>query len=299
MEQFPRLPHDRRLQRADGNLGYLDFIRMVETLWRESHPEIPFLAKGGPQETIYPAILYSLQLRKAHPSEPKPRYREEVKGSPDEDAIIICAQRFQNVVNFSVVDKDPRMAEELIEVFEDFMLEFIPVFKERGISELVYARRLPDDEERRPGEDVVWRTVAYLVTTEKLRTTTVSKLNNFTLRARLAIRQEPPFFTANPDADTLTVYGMSLMEGDAVQLAAKGEEDFPEGLSADAIYTVLLATETNNGWQYVLTTEDAPWLGVNPVDITTTGTGLINLVPPTDQITVVMEDDQQTPVSVP
>jgi hypothetical protein len=174
--------------RASGNLSYREFIAVVRAMWHEVHPGIPILPSGGDQHAVYPAIIYSLQLRKPHPSEPKPRLREDIYTSVDEEAIIIHGQRFQNIINFSVItERNPDLAEELIETFEDFMLEYTPVYKELGISEFVYARRLPDDEENRKGEGICKRTVSYLVTTEKVVQTSAKKLNDSLEKLKLIV----------------------------------------------------------------------------------------------------------------
>jgi len=60
------------------------------------------------------------------------------------------------------------LCDEIIEAFEDFMLEFTPIFKAAGASDLVYSRRLSDSEINRDGKDVHKRTVTYMLTTEKV-----------------------------------------------------------------------------------------------------------------------------------
>jgi hypothetical protein len=187
-EAVPRFPE--RLGRAKGNLTYVEFIALVQQLWSESHPDIPFFATSGSQLARYPAIVYGLQLRKTHPQEPKPRVRENIRTAPDQPGIIITGQRFQNIVNFSVVtENDPEAAEAIIEAFEDFMQEMTPVFKEMGLSEFAYARRLPDSEETKSGEDIVKRTVCYMVTTEKVTQTSVDKLRQIIVHSRMLLQQ--------------------------------------------------------------------------------------------------------------
>lgn len=178
-------PNKSHHMRADGSLTYLQFIRLLEQVWYESHPDIPFVATGGEQVGKYPCITYGLQMRKTHPNEVKPRPRENIYTDDGQDMIIISGQRFQNIIIFTAVaENEPRQAEELIEAFEDFMLEFTPVFKELGVSELVYARRLPDEEENRPAEGVNRRKVSYMVTTEKVYKTSARKLNEILIFAR-------------------------------------------------------------------------------------------------------------------
>jgi hypothetical protein len=71
------------------------------------------------------------------------------------------------------------LVESLIEAFEDFMLEYTPVLKKIGASELVYSRRLSDSEVNRDNKDVHKRTVTYMLTTEKTyaaKTSTIDKI---------------------------------------------------------------------------------------------------------------------------
>lgn len=172
----------KRPLRASGNLSYLDFIRMVEQVWAEAHPDVPLIAAGLPVDSKYPCIIYSISNRVTHPGEPKPRQAEQPIRYDDDatDVLIIYRQRFVNFVKFEAVGKveqnGAQIVEELIELFEDFMLTYTGVFRERGLSEMTYERRMPDDEQSRPGEGVVTRAVIFRVTTEKIIHVLESKL---------------------------------------------------------------------------------------------------------------------------
>jgi len=170
--------------RAKGNLSYLQFIELVKKIWSEAHPKIPLVTSGADDPAQYPCIIYSLQLRKTHPNEPKMRYREEKNNQ--EDVFVVGGQRFQNIIYFQAIGEAQNVdtVEHLIEIFEDFMIEFTPVFKELGVSELVYARRLSDTEQQRPGANTVARTVSYMVTTEKVVSTRYDRLKEIVITAR-------------------------------------------------------------------------------------------------------------------
>jgi hypothetical protein len=71
-----------------------------------------------------------------------------------------------------------------MEIFEDFMLEYTPVFKRLGAAELVYSRRLSDSEENRDSTDVCKRTVTYMLTTEKLFAQTVGRIEQICIDVR-------------------------------------------------------------------------------------------------------------------
>ncbi len=100
------------------------------------------------------------------------------------NTVTIYGQRFQNIVGFTVMSKVGTfqgsngattrddldaavLCDQVIEAFEDFMLEYTSIFKSAGASELVYSRRLSDSEINREGKDVHKRTVTYMLTTEK------------------------------------------------------------------------------------------------------------------------------------
>lgn len=177
---------------SEGNLTYLEFISAVKSLWEQSFPNYPIKATSSAEnsftwfnpasqeyESTDAIIVYSLELRKAHSVEPKPRMRQITNNN-----IYVYGQRFQNVVAFTAMspvgkrlgsnpdsncdDQDNAyLVESLIESFEDFMLEYTPIFKKIGASELVYSRRLSDSEVNRDAKDVHKRTVTYMLTTEK------------------------------------------------------------------------------------------------------------------------------------
>lgn len=140
---------------------------------------------GVPGIAEYPAIIgYHLELRKSHTTEPKPRMRQNIV-SANNNSYTIYGQRFQNIIGFTVMakvgtfqgfggetttrdDLDAAvLCDQVIEAFEDFMIESTPILKAAGASELVYSRRLADSEINRSGNDIHKRTVTYMLTTEK------------------------------------------------------------------------------------------------------------------------------------
>jgi hypothetical protein len=136
-----------------------------------------------------------LELRKTHSNEPKPRTRT----TQTNQDVVVFGQRFQNVVSFSILTRadagtskselekrysGAQVADNLIEIFEDFMLEHTPVFKRLGAAELVYSRRLSDSEENRAGTDIVKRTITYMLTTEKLIATSLEQIEKIVVDVR-------------------------------------------------------------------------------------------------------------------
>lgn len=169
---------------ADGNLTYLQFIAVVKKLWEDSHSGIPIVPIQGTQYAEYPVITYNLDIRRPHSDEPKRKMREMYSPTGGTDVRTIWGQRFMNIVRFTAVDTNPKKAEQIIEAFEDFMVEYTPVLKRLGASELTYSRRYQDNDEVRSGEDVATRAVGYSLTTEKLYEVSSQKIEKIVLDVR-------------------------------------------------------------------------------------------------------------------
>lgn len=180
---------------ATGNLTYLEFIAIVKALWENAYPDIKLEPTASGKYAEYPVIVYGLELRKTHTGEPKPRTRN----TQAYNDILVFGQRFQNVVSFTIMTKADQassrtdlekrysgavVADNLAEIFEDFMLEHTPVFKRLGAAELIYSRRLSDAELNRENTDVIKRTVTYMLTTEKLIATSVDTIEKIAIDVR-------------------------------------------------------------------------------------------------------------------
>jgi hypothetical protein len=156
---------------AQGNLTYLQFIDLIDSLWSKAYPDIKFLpfSAGNIYNKELGYVIYSLETRRTHNNNNKPRVHNVVDHPTEPDKkLIIYTQSFDNIVNFTCVHKNPRVAEELVEAFENFMLEVTPIFIKFGIEHFFYNRRMPDEHETRVGEDIASRTVNYLVVTQKI-----------------------------------------------------------------------------------------------------------------------------------
>ena len=188
---------------AQGNLTYIEFIAVVKALWENAYPSIKIRPTQSGDYAEYPVIAYGLEMRRTHSTEPKPRSRV----SPSKD-VVIFGQRFQNIISFTVITKSdsgqlsgsearysgPEVADKIMEIFEDFMMEHTPVFKRLGASEFVYARRLSDSEENRDSTDVNRRTVTYMLTTEKLVGMQVEKIEKIVIDVRRYMAMEKEFW---------------------------------------------------------------------------------------------------------
>lgn len=216
--------NDRRFGaplQASGNLTYLEFISVVKALWENAYPDIKIQPTSSGNYAEYPVIVYGLEIRKAHSSEPKPRTRN----TQHYEDIMVFGQRFQNVVSFTVITRadagtaksdlekrysGAQVADNLIEIFEDFMLEHTPVFKRLGAAEFVYSRRLSDSEENRTGTDIVKRTVTYMLTTEKLIATSVDQIEKICVDVRRYMAYEKSIIDEYTNAATPSIEGTEM-----------------------------------------------------------------------------------------
>lgn len=104
-------------------------------------------------------------------------------------------------------------ADRIVEVFEDFMLEHTPVFKRLGASEFVYSRRMSDAKVNRNGIDVCKRTVTYMLTTEKLISTTISRIESILVDLRTYMATEPSnLVQATPNFENVDINIIDLYQ---------------------------------------------------------------------------------------
>ena len=239
-DSYSKLKFAQPLQ-SEGNLSYLEFISVVKSLWEESFPNYPIKSSSssdpsftwynpnyidpdtgntiGRYEDTDAIITYSLELRKTHSVEPKPRMRQIANRD-----IYIYGQRFQNIIGFTAMapvgkrlgsnknstedDHDNAyLVESLIEAFEDFMLEYTPIFKKIGASELTYSRRLSDSEVNREQKDVHKRTVTYMLTTEKTFAARSATVESVALDVRMGMAYEQELLNqlATPNYENVSV----------------------------------------------------------------------------------------------
>jgi hypothetical protein len=199
-------------------------------LWENSYPDIPFVATFGGKFAKYPCIAYGTELKRAHSQEPKTRYRERVLGD-DNVYYIVEGQRFQNIISFAVMveanagqlDGDVQryegaeVADRIIEIFEDFMMEYTPVFKRLGASEFVYARRMSDTEINMDQTDIIKRMVTYMLTTEKIVVSAVGRIEQIVADIRQWVAYEKTLIDEAATPNSQYVEGMDIQLVDLFQ----------------------------------------------------------------------------------
>lgn len=181
--KFPTVNKSVHL-RADSNVQYLQLIDFIKYLWEKGHPDVCVIPTA-PESISDPDkgyIVYGLESRAAQKDFSKPRYMEEIC---DDKVYHISMQSFDNFISFSAVHRNPRIAEEIIEAFEDFMIESTAVIKQVGAGEILYSRRYPDREEARIGRDMCVRTVVYRVFLQKIKKVELETIQEVLIEARM------------------------------------------------------------------------------------------------------------------
>lgn len=241
-----------------GTLSYLQFIGLVKKIWEEGHPQIPILPVGMNRESfitymdngatsetigsnssapskdniglnsleVFPAVIgYSLELKKAHTVEPKPRMRQNILSN----SVTVYGQKFQNIVGFTVMsqanllqgensqstrdDLDTAiLCDQIIDAFEDFMLEYTPIFKAAGASDLVYSRRLSDSEVSRDNKNIHKRSVTYMLTTEKIFAIRNERIESIKVDIRNWLANQDKFMQATPNYDDVEINVVDLFQ---------------------------------------------------------------------------------------
>lgn len=103
------------------------------------------------------------------PTEIKPRVRE-IRVDPDynDSHITILGQWFDVLIQFDCWSKTNNRSDDLIEWFEDFMYQYVWVWKKNGVNEILYWMRTQDEQVSKWRNDLATRNVLYYFRTEKI-----------------------------------------------------------------------------------------------------------------------------------
>lgn len=186
---------------SKGNLTYRQFIDVLEYFWKLGHPDISF-GPFGRQSIFDPELGYIIyQLDSKTPSEnnPKPKLHEYKSAGADTTAII-WLESFNTFVKFTAIHKNPVIADQIADEFEQFMLEMVPVVKMLGAENVRYARRLSDSHETRYGDDLSSRSIIYMIVLQKILIEEISKLQQVYIQAQAIINNDatPTYTGATP-----------------------------------------------------------------------------------------------------
>jgi hypothetical protein len=176
-------PNDRLV--AQGNMQLYECIIRLGAYWNDAHPDVRFVwhQDSHTYERDKGYLVYALTARRPMANDAKARFHRQ---GPD---LNIFRQSFENIVKFSAVHIDPQTAEQIIDNFENFMIEATPYIMSKGIQNVFYGGRLADDAENRIGEDVSVHSIQYSLLTQKLLVYRTARLEHIYARFEIIDRE--------------------------------------------------------------------------------------------------------------
>jgi hypothetical protein len=169
--------------KADGNAGLEDLIEMIAELVARSSKmkqlNVKFEADEGAKITSdpsyilnHPFIMYSLLYRRPYKNL-KPNFRESFSRDTDKGRQVgsLYAQKMECVVQFDIVACDYKTVNNVMNYFENLMLEGTAYFKSKGVIEVIFQQQLTDKSLENLRDRTSIRSLQYYIIIEKMYTT--------------------------------------------------------------------------------------------------------------------------------
>lgn len=175
------IPHGgtaKKMQRADKNASLYDFLDMAAKIVDHSmenilflsdeqeniikDPEIPF------DKTAY--ISYRVISRVPH-KEYKPIIRENINECDkfnEQREGHVFGQAFDCIIQFNIFAAENKVANKVMEKFEELMIAYAGFFKKQGVRDLYFKEQITDTEYNNFRESLSVRNIRYYVQIEKL-----------------------------------------------------------------------------------------------------------------------------------
>lgn len=186
---FPHGGRAKKMQRAEKNASLYDFLDMLGEVVEYSLADynVKFLTNEEQSvlkdpEVVFnnPHITYKVISRKPK-NEYKPIAREETfecDENGDQRPGIIYGQFFDCIVQFNILASENRLANQIMEKFEELMIAHAGYFKQKGVSDLYFKEQVTDSEYNNFRETLSIRNITYYVQIEKLMVIFNRKINN-------------------------------------------------------------------------------------------------------------------------
>jgi 2-succinyl-5-enolpyruvyl-6-hydroxy-3-cyclohexene-1-carboxylate synthase len=181
--QLPRLHFTRSVEEAG---SFAKIYKIIKSMWEKTNPSVK-IYHGGHEffDPEFPCI--TIQVFSEIPADgwPKPRVVEVIPGTTgttgSRNDLIQIAQLFELIIRADVFCTQnaggAETAEEVLEAFKRFMIEFAYVFLKKGIGDIRYKKRFVDDNVVKIGDMyVVKRSLAYQVITQYVNYTLINHL---------------------------------------------------------------------------------------------------------------------------
>lgn len=187
-----KIPHGGKakgMQKADSNASLYDFLDMIANIveYALSDYKVKFstdeeqnILKDPEIATNKPQITYKVISREPK-NEYKPIPREEViecDEHGEQRPGMIYGQFFDCVVQFNIFAGENRLANKVMEKFEELMIAHAGFFKQKGVSDFYFQKQLTDSEYNNFRETLSVRNIRYYVQIEKLTVIFNRKVND-------------------------------------------------------------------------------------------------------------------------
>lgn len=181
-------------QKAEKGCTLFECISMIATLVELAMPGVRFEPDEGKvmsldamQNFDKPVITYSVVQRETK-SEIKPRLRElieEADGNNGEKRVgEVWGQKFKCLIQFNVFASVYKEAEQVMEKFEETIIQHAGFLKRNGVAEIFFNRHLTDSHFDTMRETLSIRNLEYYVEIEKLTVMFKEKINQIEIIAQ-------------------------------------------------------------------------------------------------------------------
>lgn len=186
------MPHGgtaKNMQRAEKNASLYDFLDMLAEIVEYSLKDYKVKFLTNEEQSILkdpeivfnnPHITYKVISRKPK-NEYKPIAREETfecDENGDQRPGVIYGQFFDCIVQFNILASENRLANKVMEKFEELMIAHAGYFKQKGVSDFYFKEQITDSEYNNFRETLSIRNITYYVQIEKLTVIFNRKINN-------------------------------------------------------------------------------------------------------------------------
>lgn len=176
------IPHGgtaKKMQRAEKSVSLYGFLDMVAKIVDYSMEEYNVVFITDEQRNIIkdPEIAtnkayvsYRVKSRRPH-KEYKPIVREEIvecdeHGEQREGQIY--GQSFDCIIQFNIFAAENKLANQVMEKFEELMIAYAGFFKKEGVRDLYFKEQVTDEDYNNFRETLSVRNIRYYVQIEKL-----------------------------------------------------------------------------------------------------------------------------------
>lgn len=168
-----------KMQRAKKNASLYDFIDMLSLIVEYAMKDLKVTFITDDQENILtdpeisfenPHITFKV-ISRVPTKEYKPIARENIVECDENNEQrfgTVFGQTFDCIVQFNVFASENRVANTVMETFEELIISYAGYFKEQGVRELYFKEQITDTDYNNFRETLSVRNIRYYVQIEKL-----------------------------------------------------------------------------------------------------------------------------------